>query len=610
MTTTLTSPALVGADEALPLAAMLRDRASANPDLPFAEHKDASGAWMKTSIGEFETQVRAVAKGLVATGIGIGDRVGLTANNRYEWAVIDFAIQTAGAVTVPVYPTSSASQVSWIAEDANIGLFIVENDAMRDAAAESGVKTLVIDDGAVQELALAGADVTDADLDARTADTSVDDLATLIYTSGTTGRPKGVMLSHRNLTEHCLNIERDVHFGAFVTAPSPRLLLFLPMAHVFGRLAMILSVSAGSVVGFAPDTKVLADDMKTFRPTWMVVVPRVLETVYNKADAKNEGLKKTIFRWSAKVTRKFSRARQDGHVGIVLALQHRVADALVLKKIREAMGGQLQFVLSGGAKLGYDIGHFFRGAGVTVMEGYGLSETTAAATGTPVDDIVTGTVGNPIAGCSASLADDGEILLKGPNLFQGYWNNAEATAEAIDADGWFHTGDLGEIVDGRLSVTGRKKEILVLSSGKNVQVAQLENAMRSHPAIQDTVVVGEGKHFVSALVALDEVMLPPWLRSHGLPEMTVEEASLNEKVRELVGRAVAAANSHVSRAESIREFRILPRSFDEKREEVSAALKIRRTVILKNFSDVVDEMYARVPDVKLPGKKNRGRKAA
>jgi len=588
----LSSPALASVAHDLHLTALLRERVAAGADRAFAEYKDDAGSWLSMSVGDFAGGVRACAKGLVASGVRAGDRVGLMGSTRYEWSVMDFAIFAVGAVTVPIYPSSSAAQVAWMVEDAQISLMIVETPEQAELARASAAETtLVIDDGASANLAERGAGVSDADLDARTANVTLDDLATIIYTSGTTGQPKGVMLSHGNLVGLSKNIEADPDFGGFV-AGETRLLLFLPLAHIFARIAMVLALSSGSVIGFAPTHKTLAADMKAFKPTWMTVVPRVLETVYNRADVGTHGVSKRIFRWAAEVSRRVSRAQETGGASFALRAQCVVADRLVLHKVREALGGNLDYVMCGGARLTPDAGHFFRGLGVTVMEGYGLTETTGPVGGTPTHDAIMGTVGKPIAGCSLAVDEDGEILATGVGTFHGYWRDADATA-AVTRDGWFATGDLGRIVDGNLQIVGRKKEILVLSSGKNVQPAMLEDAMRSHPAIQDTVVVGEGRHFVSALVALDEAMLSPWLLSHELPDMSVEEASRHPLVRELVARAVAAANAGVSRAEQIREFQILPRGFSEAREEVSAALKIRRAVILANFADVVEEIYTR-----------------
>ncbi|MDN4484037.1 AMP-dependent synthetase/ligase [Demequina lignilytica] len=589
----MSSPSLATVDEHLNLAALLRERATAAPAAPFAEVKDDAGNWTPVSLAEFHARVREVAKGLVAQGVGPGDRVGIMGDTSLEWSVMDFAVLTAGGVSVPIYPSSSAKQCAWIVDDAGLAFVAAETAEQREmiAGLDSQPTALALTAAGLDQVAEAGGAVTDADLDARTADVVLDDLASIIYTSGTTGRPKGAMLTHGNLVVHCANIELDPHFGAFVQGET-RVLLFLPLAHVFARLAMVLALSSGAVIGYTPNHKTLAADLAGFRPTWMPLVPRVLETIYNRADAAQSGIKKRIFRWSAWVARKVSMAQETGGHGIVLRVQHAVADALVLKKIRHLMGGQLGYVLAGGAKLTPQVGHFFRGLGVTVMQGYGLTETTAAHMGTPSTDQVMGTVGHPIAGCEITLAEDGEVLARGVNLFTGYWNAPEATAEVM-RDGWFATGDLGEIHDGNLTITGRKKEILVLSSGKNIQPAVLEDSIRSHPAIQDSVVIGDGRHFVSAVVTLDPVLLPTWLKAHDLPDMTLEEASMNERVRELIGRAIASANEHVSRAEAIREYRILPREFTEAREEITASLKIRRAVVMEHFADVIESIYAK-----------------
>lgn len=589
----LSSPSLAVVPEGMNLAAMLEQLATENPHKPFAEYKDASGAWRPVSLGEFHARVRAVAKGLIAAGVKPGDRVGLMGDTRLEWTLADFAILTAGAVTVPIYPSSSDSQFAWIIKDAGIRVVLAESQVARDGIGtlDDAPATFGLDADAMDALAAAGTQVTDEQLAAAAADVTLSDLATIIYTSGTTGRPKGAMLTHRNLVVHCKNVELDPDFGGFVQGET-RVLLFLPLAHVFARIVAIVALGAGAVIGFAPSHKTLAADMKSFKPTWIPLVPRVLETIYNRADTSMHGLKKTIFRWSAKVARDYSRSREAGGASSGLRVRYRIADRLVLGKIRALLGGQMAYFLAGGARLTPEIGHFFRGLGVEVLQGYGLTETTGAHAGSPDKTGLMGTVGKPIAGGDVTLAEDGEILTRGINTFAGYWNAPEATA-AVMRDGWFATGDLGQIVDGALTVVGRKKELLVLSSGKNVQPAVLEDAMRSHPAIQDTVVVGEGKHFVSALVALDEALLPAWLVAHKLPEMDVAEASRNDRVRELVGRAIAAANEHVSRAEAIKEFRILPRGFSEAREEVTASLKVRRDVILSHFADVVEDIYSR-----------------
>lgn len=591
--TVLSSPGLAVIPERMHVAAMLADRVAVDPDRVFAEVKDNQGEWSPITVAEFSARVRGVAKGLMASGVGRGDRVGIVGDTRIEWSIVDFAILAAGAVTVPIYPSSSASQFDWILSDAGIRVIAAEKAENREtlAALDNAPRIFGLDAAAMDELALLGHDVPDAELDARTENLTLKDLATIIYTSGTTGRPKGAMLTHGNLVEHSKNVEHDPDFGGFVQGET-RVLLFLPLAHVFARFAMLVALWGGAVIGYSPTHKTLASDLKSFRPTWIPLVPRVLETIYNRADTSMHGVRKTLFRWSAKVAREASIARESGGAGVSLKVRYAVADRLVLGKIRHLLGGRLAYVLSGGARLTPEVGHFFRGLGVEVLQGYGLTETTAAHSGSPDKTGIMGTVGKPIAGGMLTLAEDGEILTKGINTFAGYWNAPELTAEVM-RDGWFATGDLGEIRDGALTIVGRKKELLVLSSGKNVQPAVLEDAMRSHPAIQDTVVVGEGRHFVSALVALDETLLPAWLTAHKLPEMDVEQASMNERVRELVGRAIAAANEQVSRAESIREYRILPRGLEEAREEMTASLKIRREVVLTHFSDVVEEIYSR-----------------
>ncbi|WNM26486.1 long-chain fatty acid--CoA ligase [Demequina capsici] len=591
MQSRMTSPSLADIDDRLNLTALLHARATARPGGVFAEAKDGSGEWMPVTLGEFEQRVRAVAKGLIAAGVALGDRVGIMGDTSLEWSVMDFAVLAAGGVSVPIYPSSSEKQCAWIVEDAGVTLVAAQSAEQRAmlAGLQHGLVAVALTTEGLSDLADAGTDVTDAALDERTADVVLGDLATIIYTSGTTGRPKGAMLTHGNLVVHAANVELDPHFGAFVQGET-RVLLFLPLAHVFARLAMVLALSSGAVIGYASSHKTLAADLASFKPTWMPLVPRVLETIYNRADAAQTGLKKTVFRWSAKVARDMSVAQESGGPGLGLKARYKVADALVLGRIRHLLGGRLGYVLAGGAKLTPQIGHFFRGLGVTVMQGYGLTETTAAQMGTPSTGQIMGTVGHPIAGCEVMVAEDGEILARGVNLFAGYWNAPEATA-AVMRDGWFATGDLGEIHQGSLTITGRKKEILVLSSGKNIQPAVLEDSLRSHPAIQDSVVIGDGRHFVSAVVTLDPVLLPTWLKSHDLPDMCVEEASRHERVRELIGRAIATANEHVSRAEAIREFRILPREFTEAREEITASLKVRRAAVMEHFADVIESIY-------------------
>jgi len=590
----VTTPSAVVIDEALTLYGLVRTRAIEEPARTFGEHKDAAGVWQRVTRQEFDNDVRAVAKGLIALRTQPGDTVGLWANTRLEWAVLDMAIQAVGALTVPIYPTSSAHQVQWIHDDAQLALLLVETPAMRAIAQAltSAPPVLEIDAGALDQLRGAGAVVSDAALDAALSHVRVDDVATIVYTSGTTGRPKGVQLTHRNFVQHAIAAVDHPDFGRLADGDT-RILLFLPLAHVFARFEFVLSVHIGSVIGFTPRMKTLAEDLRAFQPTWLPAVPRVLETVYNTADATagSRG-KQRIFRWAAEVARTTSVSRQSGaRIPRALALQARIADRLVWSKIREAMGGQLKYLVMGGAKLSPRIGHFFSGIGMVVMEGYGATETSAPHTCNPPLTARVGDVGIPFPGCTVRIAADGEILAKGANVFAGYRGMPDATAEVL-SDGWFHTGDLGAITpEGHLAITGRKKEILITAGGKNVQPAGLEDIIRPYPLVQEVVVVGDGKPFVSALIAFDEAMLPKWLKSKGLALMSVADAALNPVVRAHLQSIIDEANATVSRAEAIREWRVLPRELTEAYEELSASMKVRRSQVSEHFADVITGIY-------------------
>lgn len=591
-----TTPALVRVDDAASLTTLLRDRATSAPDRAFCEYKADDGAWVSVTLARFAHEVARVAKGLIAMGVVPRDNVGLLASTRYEWVVVDYAIQAAGAVTVPIYATSSAAQIAWVCEDARISLAVVENRgnaavcrALHNAPA---VLTLDGDDPAIGALRRTGEAVTDEELASRTADVRADDVATIVYTSGTTGRPKGVELTHRNFIEHALNAASHEDFGALAEGDS-RILLFLPLAHVFARFAQVLALACGSVAGFTPSVKTLGADLRSFRPTWILAVPRVLETFYNLADATaGRGAKQRLFRWAAEVSREWSAAAEGAGPSSRLRVAYRVADALVLRRVRAALGGRLKYVVAGGSRLSPRIGHFFSGVGVTVMEGYGSTELSAPVTCNPPGHARIGTVGIPFPGCTVRIAEDGEVLAQGPNVFAGYLGHPEATA-AVMRDGWFATGDLGAIdADGYLTITGRKKEILVTSGGKNVQPAGLEDAIRPYPLVQEVVVVGDGQPFVSALISFDEVLLPRWLASKGLPTMSVAEAAAHPVVRAHLQAVIDAANSTVSRAEGIGAWRVLSRELTEARDELSASLKVRRAAVTEHFADVIAEIYA------------------
>jgi long-chain acyl-CoA synthetase len=599
MTPTLTEfglPALVTVGNDISTTALLHQRAAEHPDRLYCEYKSAAGLWVPVTLSEFVDQVTAVAKGLAALGVAPGDSVGLLASTRFEWALFDFAIMASGGVTVPIYPSSSASQVEWIAGDAALTLLIVETPKIAAAMTRlpSAPRVLAIDGDApaVDTLVSAGEGMSDADLAARTSGADPDDIASIVYTSGTTGNPKGVELTHRNLVEHALNAAAYPDLQK-LTSPGKRILLFLPLAHVLARHLEILSMASGMTLGFSPSPATLPADLKSFKPNWMLAVPRVLEAFYNTAEARTGGgMKQTLFRWAADVSRRASAARHVGRLGPILAVQLRVADSLVLHKVREAMGGDLQYVVSGGARLSPALAHFYSGLGVTVLEGYGLTESSAPATCNPQDAPRVGTVGMPLPGCTVRIADDGEVLLKGPNIFAGYRHRDDLTAEVL-TDGWFATGDLGSLdADGYLRITGRKKEIIVTDAGKNVQPAGLEDAIRPDPIIQEVIVVGDGKPFIGALIALDEQMLRAWLSARGLPAMTVAEAADNADVAAHLKVVIAAANAGVSKVEAIRKWRVLPRELTEAEGEFSASMKVRRKVVLEHFADVFDDIYA------------------
>ena len=556
----------------------------------------AQGRWQDVTAEEFRAEVEQVARGLIAAGIKVGDRVALMAKTRYEWTLVDFAIWTAGAVTVPVYETSSSEQVAWILSDSGAVACVVETPAhARTVARVQGeIPSLVdvwqIDAGGLDDLIAAGAEVSDDDLTVRRTAAGPDDLATIIYTSGTTGRPKGCELTHQNFMS--LTDNAVARLSEVVCAPNASTLLFLPLAHIFARFIQVLSLSAGARVGHSSDVKNLLADLADFQPTYLLSVPRVFEKIYNSSEQKAEAAGKgKIFHLAADTAVQWSKAQDAGSTGVPLRLRHAVFDKLVYAKIRAAMGGQIRYNVSGGAPLGERLGHFYRGAGITVLEGYGLTETTAPTTVNTPELTKVGSVGPPLPGVSVRVADDGEVLIKGPHVLRGYWNNPEATAAAF-VDGWFASGDLGQLdADGYLRITGRKKEILVTSGGKNVAPAVLEDRLRAHPLVSQTIVVGDGKPFIGALVTLDPDMLPIWLTNNGIPPMTLEQAASDDAVQGEIQKAVDHANKAVSTAESIRRFRLLAVDFTEEAGYMTPSLKLKRSVVMRDFAHEVDELY-------------------
>jgi long-chain acyl-CoA synthetase len=556
--------------------------------------------WTDVTASQFKDDVVAVAKGLVAAGIEPGDRVALMSHTRYEWTLIDYAIWTTGAITVPVYETSSDEQAEWILSDSGARACFVETAVYGDLIAGvrdrlPGLSRLWRIDSDLDSLRAAGADVGDEVITERAAAAGAADLATVIYTSGTTGRPKGCELTHANL----LFDVRNAFSGplARVTeVEGASTLLFLPLAHVFARIIQVGCLEGGIVLGHCADLTALLPALASFRPTFILSVPRVFEKVFNSAEQKATSERKgAIFGRATQVAVAYSRALDGpGRPGLMLRVQHALFDRLVYGKLRTALGGRAEYAASGGAALSERLGHFFRGIGLTVLEGYGLTETTGAATVNGPDRLKIGTVGQPLPGVAIRIDEDGEILIKGGNVFPGYWRNEAATKETFAEDDWFRTGDVGELDDeGFLKITGRKKELIVTAAGKNVAPAVLEDRLRSHALISQCMVVGDGRPFVAALITLDPETLGPWKERHGKPaDATMATLRDDPELVAEVQAAVDDANHAVSRAESIRKFRILDGDFTQESGQLTVKLGIRRSVLMKDFAADVDALYS------------------
>ncbi|WP_309128671.1 long-chain fatty acid--CoA ligase [Microbacterium sp.] len=590
-------PAIVPADPEANITDLLEQRVDATPDRALFSVPDGEG-WRDITARDFRTAVVALAKGFVSAGVQPGEKIGFIARTTYDWTLVDFALFYAGAVMVPIYETSSPSQIQWIMEDSGASALIVESpDHFARVDEVRGDLPLVrevwqLHLGAIDTLTAQGADIEDAEIERRRNLAVGSDIATLIYTSGSTGRPKGCVITHSNFVELSRNSAKALN--AVVTTPGASTLLFITTAHVFARFISILNVHAGVRTGHQPDTKQLLPALGSFKPTFLLAVPRVFEKVYNSAEQKAEaGGKGKIFRAAAAAAVEHSKLLEEGKkVPLGLKLKFALFDKLVYSKLRTAMGGNVVYAISGSAPLGARLGHFFHSLGVVILEGYGLTETTAPATVNLADKSKIGTVGPALPGVGVRLADDGEIEVKGINVFKEYWNNPEATAAAFD-DGWFKTGDIGTFdAEGFLTITGRKKEIIVTAGGKNVAPAALEDPIRSNPIVGQVVVVGDQKPFISALITLDPEMLPTWLGNNGLPaEMTLAEAAKSPAVRDEIQRAVDRANKTVSRAESIRKFSILPSEWTEASGHLTPKLSIKRNVILEDFADEIAAIY-------------------
>jgi long-chain acyl-CoA synthetase len=585
-----------------PVATRLSDdivrHGTATPELALLARR-VDGVWRDVTAGEFLAEVRAVAKGLVASGVQVGDRVGLMSRTRYEWTLVDYAIWFAGGVTVPIYETSSAEQVEWILSDSGAVGVVLESEKHATVLAEvadrlpADLRVVVLERGDLDGLRATGHSVSDEDLEARRTAVSATDLATIIYTSGTTGRPKGCALSHLSFAFEAENIVASV--PEVFADPDCSTLLFLPLAHVFGRIIQIACVSAGARLGHSPDVTNLLPDLAEFRPTFLLAVPRVFEKIFNGSRQKAiEGGKGPIFVRAAAVAIAYSEALDAGGPGLWLKAQHALFDRLVYSKLRDAMGGEVRWAVSGGAPLGARLGHFFRGIGVTILEGYGLTETAGATTVNRPTLLRIGSVGRPFPGAAVRIADDGEVLLSGPHIFDGYWNNPEASAEVLEPEGWFHTGDLGTLDDdGYLAITGRKKELLVTAGGKNVAPAVLEDRLRGHWIVSQCMVVGDSRPYIAALVTVDPDSFPVWKAEHGKhADATLVDLLEDPDLLNSVQHAVDDANKAVSQAESIRRFRILPVDWTEAGGQLTPSMKLKRATVMTEFAADVEALYS------------------
>lgn len=594
-----TAPVLARVDDQDTIPNALLERVQRGPRRPLAEVKEPiTGSWRTVSAGDFWQYLTKIAQGLIAKGLQFGDPVAIMSRTRYDWMVLDFASWAAGLVPVPIYETSSKAQIEYMLKDAGIKFVITESVVMANlveaAAEDAGVDVTVLsmDQGAMAELESAGASVPASAVNARTNQLTLNSIATIVYTSGTTGTPKGAVMSHGNFTDLAKN--SHLWMPEVADQPKSRMLLFLPLAHMLARFLQFYVVTGTGVIAHTPDIKMLLPDLQSFRPSFLLVVPRVLEKVYNSAEAKTgAGAKNTIFRWASRVAIDYSRALDtpEGPTRQQRA-QRRLADTLVYSKLTSLLGGNIDIIISGGAPLSDRLAHFFRGAGLPVQEGYGLTETTGPlAVNTPHLTKI-GTVGPTLPPMCTKVSDEGELLVKGPAVFQGYLNQPELTAEAFDEDGWFRTGDLGSIdKDGYLRITGRMKEVIVTAGGKNVIPSTLEDSLRGHPLISQVVVVGDQRPFIGALITLDEEMMQIWLKNKGLPPMSVSQAARHPEIRSSLSHAIERANEGVSRAESIRKFEILTTDFTEANGLMTPSMKVKRAKVLRRHAADIDAMY-------------------
>ena len=581
---------------------LLTDRlARTGADTVIAAKKIGPGRWQNVTTGEFHERVVSAAKGLIALGITKGDAVTIFSSTRLEWGILDFALAAVGAVSVPIYDTDSAPQAQRIMNDSAVKLAFADNrerydrlDSVKDHC-PTLKQILMIDGNALGALEGLGVAVSDEELDEHVATVRTNDLATIVYTSGSTGNPKGAELTHKNFVSITIAASQALH--EVVLDDHPRLLLFLPLAHCFARFIQYASIASDDgVVGYLPDTKSLLPDLRSFEPTYLLGVPRVFEKVYNAASHKaGAGWKGRLFLKAAEAARVWSRKKQAGEQHTFAEIAERAKyETLVYRTVRGALGPKIKYVACGGAPLSLDLAHFYNGIGLPMIQGYGMTETAAPFAATRVTDNVIGTVGQPAPGSSIRISDEGELQVKGPNVFRGYHNLPEKTAEAFTADGWLRTGDLAEIDDeGRIIITGRIKDIIITAGGKNVSPIPLEEEIAKCPIVEHCVVVGDQRPFIGALVTLDPESLAIWLPAHGLStETPVDRLATNAAVREEIQQYVDKANATVSRAESVRKFAVLDTQFTQENKCLTPSLKVVRPAVNRVFADAIDsEIY-------------------
>lgn len=581
---------------------LLTDRlARTGADTVIAAKKIDPGRWQNVTTGEFHERVVSAAKGLIALGIAKGDAVTIFSSTRLEWGILDFALAAVGAVSVPIYDTDSAPQAQRIMNDSAVKLAFADNrerfdrlDSVKDHC-PALKQILMLEGNALGALEGLGVAVSDEELNERVTTVRADDLATIVYTSGSTGNPKGAELTHKNFVSITITASQALH--EVVLDDHPRLLLFLPLAHCFARFIQYASIASDDgVVGYLPDTKSLLPDLRSFEPTYLLGVPRVFEKVYNAASHKaGAGWKGRLFVKAAEAARVWSRKEQAGEQHTFAEIAERAKyETLVYRTVRGALGPKIKYVACGGAPLSLDLAHFYNGIGLPMIQGYGMTETAAPFAATRVTDNVIGTVGQPAPGSSIRISDEGELQVKGPNVFRGYHNLPEKTAEAFTADGWLRTGDLASIDDeGRITITGRIKDIIITAGGKNVSPIPLEEEIAKCPIVEHCVVVGDQRPFIGALVTLDPESLALWLPAHGLStETPVDRLATNAAVREEIQQYVDKANATVSRAESVRKFAVLDTQFTQENKCLTPSLKVVRPAVNRVFADVIDnEIY-------------------